>query len=413
MWEIVTSLLGSAGLFSSLCISRCGARPRSRGLLRAALCLLVFCLAELCVRALILPLVSGIAALITGMVCLLFFFVLCICGAALVWEGSAACAAHGAAQALCVRALAGRITACMAFVPQQAPAWQNAAVLAASLVLLSALQAAFCRGKEAPSRQIWLLSALLYAAMAGFCLFPALYAGERLPFAAAGAAFFALFAALQHTMSVLSSVRGECSVLRETLARDQALRAEEAQMIDAVNLKSHDLKHLLLRGAAGALHGAYAEEARAALEGYERAFRTGNAALDVVLSEKAAACAARQVEFNCMADGTLLAGVKEADIYTMLGNLLDNAIEAVEGLEAGRRVVTLNIERRGAFCVLRTENYFAGELTFCDGLPATTKTEHGHGYGLRSVRMTASRLGGKFSCGAREDRFLVTVALPL
>ena len=402
MWEIVTSLLGSAGLFSSLCISRCGARLRSRGLLRAALCLLVFCLAELCVRALILPLVSGIAALITGMVCLLFFFVLCICGAALVWEGSAACAAPPS------RARCG-----MAFVPQQAPAWQNAAVLAASLVLLSALQAAFCRGKEAPSRQIWLLSAPLYAAMAGFCLFPALYAGERLPFAAAGAAFFALFAALQHTMSVLSSVRGECSVLRETLARDQALRAEEAQMIDAVNLKSHDLKHLLLRGAAGALHGAYAEEARAALEGYERAFRTGNAALDVVLSEKAAACAARQVEFNCMADGTLLAGVKEADIYTMLGNLLDNAIEAVEGLEAGRRVVTLNIERRGAFCVLRTENYFAGELTFCDGLPATTKTEHGHGYGLRSVRMTASRLGGKFSCGAREDRFLVTVALPL
>lgn len=59
-----------------------------------------------------------------------------------------------------------------------------------------------------------------------------------------------------------------------------------------------------------------------------------------------------------------------ADVYVMLGNVLDNAIEAVGGVsDPEKRVITLTETEKGGIVCIREDNYFEGELIFDGGLP--------------------------------------------
>ena len=50
--------------------------------------------------------------------------------------------------------------------------------------------------------------------------------------------------------------------------------------------------------------------------------------MDAILTEKSTRCWSRGIDFSCMVDGPCLAGLGVVDLYTLLGNALDNAIEA-------------------------------------------------------------------------------------
>ena len=55
--------------------------------------------------------------------------------------------------------------------------------------------------------------------------------------------------------------------------------------------------------------------------------KTGNRALDVVLTMERMICEGSDIEFSCLVNGALLNFMEESDIYSLFGNLLDNAIE--------------------------------------------------------------------------------------
>lgn len=282
-----------------------------------------------------------------------------------------------------------------------------------------------------------LFSALVFAALFFFgALFPPAMGSDRtLRALVAAAAFFTFLALalLQQCAAALCKVMRERAALRDTLQGERDLHAREQAMMDVINMHSHDLKYRLWReeqkriaeGSAAASarrepsvsaeeEPAQAEMIAAAVNTYEHIYHTGNAALDVVLAAKARLCSENDIQFDCMAEGALLSFWDEADVYTFFGNILDNAVEAVSHLsERQKRVISLHVERRRGFAVVREENYFIGALAFENGLPRTTKRGGLHGYGLRSVRHTAERYGGALTCSAKEDRFLLKAVFPL
>lgn len=102
-----------------------------------------------------------------------------------------------------------------------------------------------------------------------------------------------------------------------------------------------------------------------------------------------------------------------------MNNLLDNAIEACEKLEAGKRFIRLTLKRKKQFLLLDVENSFDGIIPMKKGgsLPVTTKqsampeiiTEHG--IGLENVRDMAERYFGGVNIKAKGDVFHVIVML--
>lgn len=98
---------------------------------------------------------------------------------------------------------------------------------------------------------------------------------------------------------------------------------------------------------------------------------------------------------------------------TILGNLLDNAVEAVQGLPQERRWVRLSLDDGGPEVRITVADGGPGvpvelrEEIFTDGY--STKTGRGRGFGLALVRLLVSQAGGRIEIAADPSRFVVTL----
>lgn len=228
--------------------------------------------------------------------------------------------------------------------------------------------------------------------------------------------------------AVLYAQQGQRLELRravEVAVMDGLLRNQHEQYllskenIEQVNRKYHDLKNHLyaIRTETDAdARARYVDQLEESIKGYETsALDTGNTVLDAVVTGKRNQAAQRDIELTCVADGAELDFVDVIDLCTLIGNALDNAIEATASLpDVERRLIRLAIFRQDGFAMLRVENYFDGELNLVDGFPVTTKTEsRDHGYGLTNMRQTTERYGGSLTIRAEDHWFTLRILLPI
>ena len=109
----------------------------------------------------------------------------------------------------------------------------------------------------------------------------------------------------------------------------KAVFVADKENIDLINIKCHDMKHkirLLTNGKN------FSNEERESIDKsitiYDSSLKTGNEALDVILTEKAFICNEKNVKFTCVIDGTLISFINETDIFSLFGNIMDNALNA-------------------------------------------------------------------------------------
>lgn len=188
--------------------------------------------------------------------------------------------------------------------------------------------------------------------------------------------------------------------------------------IDMINQKCHDLKHQVraLRGLADdESKERYLKELEQSVEIYGAIVKTGNDVLDTILTEKSLSCQAKGIKINCIADGSKLEFVDPVDLYGILGNAVDNAMEAVEKISDARmRLIDIAIFTRDRFLVINITNPMTGQVKLKNGLPVSTKPHNGyHGYGLRSIRHSLGRYDGTMSVNVSDHTFELKMLLPL
>jgi len=141
----------------------------------------------------------------------------------------------------------------------------------------------------------------------------------------------------------------------------------------------------------------------------------GEPALAALLLGKSAQAGERGVhlavdEASHIDGGTL----PSRDLLTVVGNLVDNALEAVAATDPPRRVTVLVAEEDGAVLVRVSDTG--------PGLPDASRAFHrgwstkseGRGLGLALVRQVAVRYGGGYEVGtAAGGGAVVTVRLPV
>ena len=113
-------------------------------------------------------------------------------------------------------------------------------------------------------------------------------------------------------------------------------------------------------------------------------------------------------------DGERLGFMREEDIYSLFGNLIDNAIDAVRPLAEGKRVIGLRVKAAETLLSVNIHNYYEHALTFVSGMPQTTKPEKEyHGFGLKSVRYICGRYGGDMSINTDGGIFNINIMFSL
>ncbi|HIT06774.1 MAG TPA: sensor histidine kinase [Candidatus Scybalocola faecipullorum] len=100
--------------------------------------------------------------------------------------------------------------------------------------------------------------------------------------------------------------------------------------------------------------------------------------------------------------------IKDYEICILLGNLLDNAIEAVQSLENTQKKIYLNMRTENSMFILKITNPYKGARNISDSHYLTTKSDKTiHGFGLDSVKNILNSYGGKLEIVDDGNTFCV------
>lgn len=210
-----------------------------------------------------------------------------------------------------------------------------------------------------------------------------------------------------------STVSTELQVTRQLLAAEKKHYAELKGNIELINMKCHDINRQLST-FQGKLTDQELLSLQEAVNIYDAAIRTGSEVLDSVLYQKSLYCKANHINLSFMADGQLLSFLSVSDLYALLSNALENAVEAVMALCEEKRVIGLSVQRVDHAAVIEVTNYFDGTIAVSSGTILSKKTDRSrHGYGLMSMRYIAEKYGGSLDIRMEKDLFFLTVSLPL
>lgn len=210
---------------------------------------------------------------------------------------------------------------------------------------------------------------------------------------------------------------------RETTALENMLRGSEhhyeltKEHITIINRKCHDLKHQLkaLELATDDERTEYIREARNSVIFYQHLVYTDNEALNTILAEKGLFCQERDIDFRCAVDDVDLSFIRLPDLYALLGNAIDNAIEyAGSQKDPAMRIINLRIDQKDLFVGIQVTNPYSGHILSPDELPKTNKPNpQDHGFGLRSMRYLAEKYGGAMEYSTIENQFTLQILLPI
>lgn len=231
------------------------------------------------------------------------------------------------------------------------------------------------------------------------------------------AGFVVLYALRGQQLALQRSVEVDVMNVIVRNQRDQYLQSKHD--IDQVNRKYHDLKHYIhaIRAETNPqLRDSYVDQLEDSIRGYEQtALNTDNVVLDTILTAKRAQCERAGIALTIVADGGAVEFIDALDLVTIVGNSLDNAIEASSRLiDPEHRLIRVAIYRQGTFAMIKVENYFEGDLDIIDGLPRTTKAHSTHhGYGLKNMTAAAQNYGGTLTARVEHDWFVVRTLVPI
>ena len=154
------------------------------------------------------------------------------------------------------------------------------------------------------------------------------------------------------------------------------------------------------------------QECTQSLESSRPSFDTGNEIADALLSEKQTKAADFHTEI-CFSGMIPRQGLSPADLCVILGNTLDNAIEACQALsENEQKTIGVTSEYRSGFWFLKIYNPIAKCVTIRDNRVVTTKANKTlHGFGLYSLHSVVNKYNGEVRLSSTDNCFTVDIDL--
>ena len=219
---------------------------------------------------------------------------------------------------------------------------------------------------------------------------------------------------LQFTLLLQHSLVNELQVLAQMRQMEQQQYQLSRATIDQINLKCHDMRHQIRRiGNETQIAPETVADMEKVINIYDYMPKTGCSALDIILAEKNMYCQQNGILISCIADGKKLSFMSDADIYSLFGNILDNAIRAVVALPPDQREIGLSIQGEGGLLSIHSHNYYGGDLILENGLPKTTQEDTSvHGFGVQSMRQVVKKYGGDISFHTAHSVFSLNILFP-
>ncbi len=142
-------------------------------------------------------------------------------------------------------------------------------------------------------------------------------------------------------------------------------------------------------------------------------YKTGNIGVDAILNSKLSLAKKHGIEIKC---DTVLGSeisVPQIDLCVLLGNLVDNAIEACDKLEDGQRKFL-----RIYMCIRQSQLYISVSNATNEVIRKMDKDyisnkRGNHGHGLKRINLTVEKYGGYINRQNEPGVFVTEIMLPI
>lgn len=178
----------------------------------------------------------------------------------------------------------------------------------------------------------------------------------------------------------------------------------------------HDFHHHLqtLKGQleAGEVDRAlaYIEQLDNQLMNVDTLLKTGNVSLDAILSAKIAQAKAENIAVTVKANVPDALTISDLELSIIIGNLLDNAIEACRTV-TGERFIRIFISMKGTMIYFSMLNAAGAKKKKTGSLFATHK-DGVHGFGLRRAEAILEEHGGWVKYNSEDGAFTSEFLVP-
>ena len=156
----------------------------------------------------------------------------------------------------------------------------------------------------------------------------------------------------------------------------------------------------------------YLNELDTDLSTVDTVIKTGNPMTDAILNSKISLAASRGIEVRADAHIPVRLGIPELDLCCIIGNLMDNAIEASVKLPQDRRLIRVYMDMKGSQLYISLTNLTAGGKLEKSGTRFKSSKGSQHGLGLVRGDAIVERLGGYLSRNSEEGAFTTEILLP-
>lgn len=157
----------------------------------------------------------------------------------------------------------------------------------------------------------------------------------------------------------------------------------------------------------------FVEDLRDAPQDKMKISHTENMVVDSLINYKYSLFLKQKIKFDIDLSIPTDVPIKATDLCIVLGNLLDNAIEAVNNIEADNRIIKIRMRYDCNALYIIIENHFSGERKKGrDGHYRSTKSDSTcHGIGIQSVKRIVESYDGVMEIEERDDLFCVNLAM--
>ena len=104
--------------------------------------------------------------------------------------------------------------------------------------------------------------------------------------------------------------------------------------------------------------------------------------------------------------------ILDTDLCILIGNSMENAIEACKKLPPERRSIRFHMKKMAGNLIMTSDNSYDGSL-MCEGerFLSTKRQGKQEGIGLRSIRSIAEKYRGELRIETKDDTFMLSVML--
>ncbi len=158
----------------------------------------------------------------------------------------------------------------------------------------------------------------------------------------------------------------------------------------------------------------YIEKLTDGINKYSKLASSGNHSLDVIVNKYITECEIKNVKFTYDIKKSNLLNVEINDMVSILGNLLDNALEAAE--MSKEKFIHLQTERKNGYDIVTIKNSCDNKpQTDGDKLKTTKTNKRFHGLGIKSIKTALKKYNGEYNWeyNEAEKTFSATVTFLL